>query len=456
MKHLTFAHYMAVLHGELPPALLHHQAHQHVLADCPGCRQSWAAALDHEPGSGDVETHLGQVGARGAEWERLLDLPEDSRALSLAHVERAEGLEARVRQEERTARKDLWRLSRLPLEAWPDRVANARTRMRSRAFAHLLIEESRRRVKTAPREAAALAALVRPALDRRQGRLSLPWARTLLARAMAHRANALRVAGELNAAAELFSALHQEFTVDRLDDWASRAEIQSLEASLCLAQRRFEKAGSLLDQVAETCRGIGNTTGLCRTLIQKANLLLTVDRPAEVQGLLEHATRGIDASSEPYLYFCTLQARALAFLDLDRPEDAASLVSEKSPLWLEQGSAHTEALYTALRARIATARGQHVEAAAGFTSARDQLLELDRDYDAILASLDIADALLAAGRTAEAGELALSLVPMFQSRGVARETLAALRLLAEAARTEAVTARLVAQVRDRLDAVAGA
>lgn len=230
----------------------------------------------------------------------------------------------------------------------------------------------------------------------------------------------------------------------------AEVEILSFAASLHTAQRKFRKAGRVLDMAAEMSRSLGDPVRHCHVLVQKANLLLTLGRPAEVSDLLHQAAQDIDAASEPYLYFCTLQARALAYLDLDRPEEAAALLAEKSPHWLEEGNGHTAALYTDLQARIATARGRHDEAAAGFTATRDQLLELDRDYDAILVSLDIADALLAAGRTAKAGELALSLVPMFKSRGVARETLAALRLLAEAARTAAVTTRLVAQVRDRL------
>ena len=217
---------------------------------------------------------------------------------------------------------------------------------------------------------------------------------------------------------------------------------------------RFGVALDLLREAAANYETAGDPVGRCRILLQRSRLLLTLGRPEEVPGLLHRAHQQIDARAEPHLYFCVLQESALAYLELDRPEEAAALIATRGQHWLEEGSSYTAALYTALQARIATACGHHDEAVAGFTAARDQLMELDRDYDAILASLDLADALLAAGRTAEAGRLALELVPMFQSRGVARETLAALRLLAEAARKEAVTAQVVARVRDRLDAAA--
>jgi hypothetical protein len=48
------------------------------------------------------------------------------------------------------------------------------------------------------------------------------------------------------------------------------------------------------------------------------------------------------------------------------------------------------------------------------------------------------------------GGLAAELVPLFRSRGVEREALASLRLLAEAVRTDTLTAALLAQLRRRL------
>ena len=101
--------------------------------------------------------------------------------------------------------------------------------------------------------------------------------------------------------------------------------------------------------------------------------------------------------------------------------------------------------HSRLASTSVSAGSKHAER--GFTEARDRSLALDRDYDAILASLFLADALLAAGKTAELRRLAADLVPLFQARGVERETLASLRLLAQAVQAETLTAPLLAELR---------
>lgn len=198
MNHLTYAHYMAVLEGELPVALLHHQAQQHLLEVCPVCRDGWDGTVSAAaPATAAAPARRTDEADDADEVSSLLGLSGDPRAVSLAQVEACERLYSQTLEAARLARVDLKRLLARPAAEWPRRVVDARSRMRSRAFAEGLIEEARRRVRTAPQEAAALAALVRPALDRRPGRLELPWARVLVARAEAHRANALRVAGSL-------------------------------------------------------------------------------------------------------------------------------------------------------------------------------------------------------------------------------------------------------------------
>jgi len=85
----------------------------------------------------------------------------------------------------RRAREDVARLRGLPAARWPATVARSKTRFRSRAFVLLLLDESKRAVRTAPHEAAAFAALVPLALDQGTGREAMAWARELRALAAA-------------------------------------------------------------------------------------------------------------------------------------------------------------------------------------------------------------------------------------------------------------------------------
>jgi hypothetical protein len=63
-------------------------------------------------------------------------------------------------------------------------------------------------------------------------------------------------------------------------------------------------------------------------------------------------------------------------------------------------------------------------------------------HDVALALLEEAVVLLDEGRTAEVKEVALGLQVIFDANGVHREALAALRLFAEAAKSEAATAEM--------------
>jgi len=67
-------------------------------------------------------------------------------------------------------------------------------------------------------------------------------------------------------------------------------------------------------------------------------------------------------------------------------------------------------------------------------------------YDVALALLEEAVLLLNEGRTAEVKALAGELTTVFESKGVHREALAALRLFQEAAEREAATAELARPV----------
>jgi tetratricopeptide (TPR) repeat protein len=344
------------------------------------------------------------------------------------------------------ARRDLDRLLRLPQERWRERVARARTRMRSRTFAELLLDESRARVRNEPNTAAVLAELVPLAMTWAETRTDLPWVASLLARAIVHRANALRVAGDLLGADRLFRALPALPPSDHL----AAGEIFSLEASLRIGQRRFADAGRCLDESIDAYEQANHSVGVARALIKRANLAQALCQPEEIVPLLDRAASMLGDVADPYLLATTVTGRVNALCDLDRADEAERLLAEHSALYVQEGEAFTIAAYAFLAGRVALGVGRLDDAEMHLADARDRLLGLERDYDAIIAALYLADVLLAAGKAAELKRLATKLVLLFRTRGVARETLAALRLLAEAAQAEGVTAAVLAEVRSKL------
>ena len=430
----------------MPGSWLLQRAHLHLLESCPTCRAAWDGRPRFAP---PVGSHPQATDASGRPPRNRPHHRDFSLDLYARETERLR----RMRAIARSARRDLARLRRMPQARWADRVANARTCFRSRAFVLLLVEEARSLVRTNPERAAGFAALVPIALDGVEDRRDLPWVHTLKARAAAHHANALRVSGDLPAADRLFADLHRCLAAQPLENPAATAEIASLEASLRIGERRFSEAHDLLARAARAYRDVGDAVGLARTQIQRANLAWTEGEPLQTLHWMELATsclRGVDPSDRDLL-LSTVTGRVLALCELERFAAAAELLSRHRGDFEAASDHHSTAFALALEGRIALGTSDTNTALRCFSRSRDAFLDLGRWHDAAMACLDIAATLLAAGRMTELRRLAADLVPQFRSRGVEREMLASLRLLAEAARAETVTTALLAKLRRGLE-----
>ena len=436
--HVNLSHYLDTLRCILPRELLLQQAHRHLMDLCPVCRGEWDGRPHFHPAPA---TDGGSL-----EKPDLAARPIPSkRDFSLTLYEQEHARLSRMRAIARRAREDVARLRRLPPARWPATVARSKTRFRSRAFVLLLLDESKRAVRTAPHEAAAFAALVPLALDQRKGREALAWARELRALAAAHHANAVRIEGDLPGADRDFAALRTELRRTSPASADTEAEIASLEASLRIDQRRFDDAERLL---AGAARGAERLAG--RIFVQHANLLMTLGQAEHALDRFERAAATLDPASEPHLHLCVVTGRVNCLCDLDRYREADRLLTSKRPDLVDKGDSQTAAFYTFYRSRVDLGLGRLKAAERGFSDARDKLIALGRNYDAIQANLFLADALLAAGKVAELRDLAADLVPLFKARGVEREALASLRLLAQAVQAETVTAALLSELRQSL------
>lgn len=191
MDHLKVEDYMAALMEDEPFRLLHLRAHRHLVEVCETCGEEWPGA---------PEVLAGQAAGSADEarlWERVADsMPTDDQEVGEEHYEACRRWLSLSREAGRRAREDLKMLLRLRRSEWRGRIDRARTRFRSRAFGEVLVEAARVRVRDSPGAAAALAALVKPALARTPEREALPWVRTLVAQAEAQRGNALDISGE--------------------------------------------------------------------------------------------------------------------------------------------------------------------------------------------------------------------------------------------------------------------
>lgn len=409
-----------------------------------------------------------------AEWQRLgprlrslyLDLLDELRTLPDATEPPLDHLPASP--EEVAAEEAAWResnrlrhraleekaelVNRTPPGKRLDKIARATRRFRSLALAEMLIEESRCYIRNAPAKARAIVEMVPHVLAWTRERAAPHRADVLLARAEAHRANALRVEGDLPAAEKAFLDLRRALDRRPLAEPGAVAEIASLEASLCIGQRRFSDAEELLDQATVAARQAGDREMLGHLYIQTANLRQTHNQPERVAPLLARAMSLLGATIDPYLLLCTVTSRVNALCDLGQPREARRLLVENLETYESSNEPFAGAIFRCLQGRCALGVGDLKAAEAAFTASRDAHLTLGRNYDAALDSLFLAETLYMAGKTRSLQELARGLVSFFHSRGIEGEALVALQLLARAVAAETVTTALFADLRRRLAA----
>ncbi len=329
-------------------------------------------------------------------------------------------------------------------------------RLESRSFVEPLlkafVDKSQSVVHDDPAAARAWAALVSKLLDRiATGDEEDTWHRGKRLTAAAFEANALRVGGDLRAAAKIFNRLNRELEALFELDPQVEAKLASLEASLCIDNRNFETASRKIARAKELYREIGDPTEYACCLIKESNLAGARHLPEQVIGPLEEAAALLDPVHQSDLYGCTVVGRINALCDSGRPREAENILQAHWRAFVEKDSAFLKGIGQCLRGRVFLGQGRFVEAASAFHLSLDINLSIGRHCDAAMMCLFLAETYLALGDTAKLRRMATDAFEIFRSRGVAREMLAALRLLSEAAKADEVTLSLVSRLRRDLE-----
>lgn len=327
-------------------------------------------------------------------------------------------------------------------------VKRARGRMRSPFLVELLLAEALAVLPHDPSEALDL----QEAAERVAARVStISQARRLrgqlLTRAKAHKANTLRVLGELVAAESLWRTVHERLALHPISLPDEEAELLNLEASLRTDRREFAEAHRLLARAARLYKQAGDSLGLARVLLKRGTALHNGGDPAAAIRSFEQAARLLAPTTERRLYLMTQHNLADSLVDLGRPADAADLVAANESLYAENADPLNRLRRSWLEGRIARAQQRFADAEQRLEETRNAALAQGMGYDAGLVSLDLAELYLATGRTVEVKKLARRLGPVFACRGVHREAIAALLLFQRAATAERLTAEFLARLR---------
>ena len=290
-------------------------------------------------------------------------------------------------------------------------------------------------------------------LDWARGGDAAPWATALLARAAAHRANALRAAGDHPAAERIFIDLRRQLAAQPPRRPAAVAEITRLEAALRLDQERLDEAEELFGRAALAYRYARDASRPRPRPRRAVPLLRHAGRAAECLLPLDDAARGFAAvsaragSPDLFLRLSVATERINALCDLERFTDARRLLARHADDYEASEEPYSATFYRALDGRIALGTGDLDRAEQAFPSARDAYLTLDRNHAAALACLYLAEVYLALGRFEDLQALAGQLVPQFRSRQLPAETLKAFDLLTRAVYAKRLTAAVLAKIR---------
>jgi tetratricopeptide (TPR) repeat protein len=410
---------------------------RHLLADC--CRRElddlWQTA---SPMAEDLEQQLtgpNRESDYSRAFESSLDpLEEHARALSVEQARAPELLArlAAVPQEERKAaiRRD--------------------AELRSWALCELLIEECHQLAYSEAARAGEISNLaVSVAEELDAGRYGEPLVNDLKARAWACAGEVLRVLSHLRQAEEAFAKAESaigEGTGDALEE----ARILELKAALRSDQRRTVEAHGLIEEVIAVYRQYKDLHLLGRAFVRKGRIYgATQDWAAAIRWLRKGLAL-LDPLRERQLELSVRHSLIWFLHEGGRQQEAWFMLEASRQELGDFGGSLLGLRLRWLEGRIQTALHRLDAAEPALVEARGGFIEAGIGFDAALVSLDLAGLYASQGRAAEMRRLAEEMIPVFQSRDVHREAIAALMVFQQALRMEQLNSTLLREIRTYL------
>jgi tetratricopeptide (TPR) repeat protein/transcriptional regulator with XRE-family HTH domain len=318
-------------------------------------------------------------------------------------------------------------------------VAREAAEFHTAGFVELLCEESRNAACDSASRAlhlASCAAAVASAVRGEEG-----WRSRLAGYAGVHRANALRVGGDLISSDRAFSRTGELWRAGAASDpgLLNAARVLHLEASLRREQRRLHEALALLDQALEIDRW-GETPTL---LLGKAKALEELGQHEAALALLPQAESQLDREREPRNLFVVRSLQLFNLCHLGRYAEAEMALADQRALATRLGNQLDLLRVDWGQGKVAAGLGRSGEAIDALGRVRAAFMAQGNAYDTALVTLELAEIHAALGHTSEVKALAQASAPIFRAQGVHREAQRALELFRRAASEERVSAELV-------------
>jgi tetratricopeptide (TPR) repeat protein len=426
---LLIEEFALTLSGE-PQEVLDH------LISCATCQQRLKTLL---------QSQSGLAADKVVPLERRWILPPDYNPV-LDRISRSlQGIEFAYQRERSEAVGLFFELMQHPVEKRPLLVRNC-PRFHTWGLCELLLRRSREQNFYDAALGERLALLATDVLDR----LNAFYYREehiedLRARAWAYVANSRRIKADLRGAEEAFAlafASLRRGTQDPMD----RAVLLDLRASLLRAQRRLPEALRCLRRAIGIFRELGERHRAGRALLSMSTVHHYAGEPERAIPLLYQALELVDPSREPRLLLVAWHNLIDDLAETGQFMEAQKLAAKARPFYVQFHQPWSLNPRKWVEGKIARGLGQEKQAEALFVAARDGFLAEGAAYDVALVSLDLASLYAEQGRVAELKRVAEEMVPIFSSRQIHREALAALSYWRQAVEAEKACVDLVSSV----------
>lgn len=221
------------------------------------------------------------------------------------------------------------------------------------------------------------------------------------------------------------------------------AELLDLSSSLWADLHRFEEAERQVALAESLYRSVGNLRSAIHACMSLGRYLSQRGQQAEAVRQYCRGLDDLDPAHEPLLWATALYNVVAGLNDLGEHRVAEQVFGQVRELIERHVQADDRVRLLWLAGRIELGLGRYHRAEVSLRKARNQFAQMNLPFLAALANLDLCQVWLHEGRTVEVRAAVEQILGQFTARGIAREALAALVLLEQAARQEQATLALL-------------
>jgi tetratricopeptide (TPR) repeat protein len=250
-----------------------------------------------------------------------------------------------------------------------------------------------------------------------------------------------KASGDFEKARVLFAESREITQEAPLSDVTLLGHLEFLEGSFLKDRRELVAAEARLRLALRLYKIVGDAPSIARTRLTLGLCVFHAGRAEEAARITEGALHVLDRDQDLLLYFYAEHNITMFLSEAGRAQEAAARLKANLDLYTE--IAKRIPLVTGhfhwLAGKIRRGLGEGASAITHLTKARNLFLQKGTRYEVVLICLDMAFVYLESGDTRAVKELVAVMLPSYAVDGLHHEALAAVRLLAEAGKKEALT-----------------